>query len=210
MTMAKIQKSSQTLTPFGGINFTNEEFSRCGLSQLIDNQLGYRQSTKGFKHSDIIRSWFDIFFCGGDVAEDIQEHLRQTLEAIPQNKVPSADTLLRALSELSIENQTVKSSAGNSYSININKKMLDLNIKMLLMLKLINKKDLQDLDFDNQILENEKYDAKKTYKMNTGYFPGIATIGKHIVYIENRDGNANVKMNQAELLMRCFNLLNDN
>jgi hypothetical protein len=56
--------------------------------------LCYRQSTKGFKHSDIVRTWFNIFFCGGDVAEDIQEHLRQTLEAIPQNKVPSTDTLL--------------------------------------------------------------------------------------------------------------------
>jgi len=29
--------------------------------------------------------------------------------------------------------------------------------------------------------------------MNTGYFPGVATIGNTIVYVENRDGNANVK-----------------
>jgi hypothetical protein len=27
MTMAKVQKISQTITPFGGINFINEEFS---------------------------------------------------------------------------------------------------------------------------------------------------------------------------------------
>jgi hypothetical protein len=210
MTNAKIQKSSESITPFAGIFFSNKEFTRCGLAQLIDNKLGYRQSTKGFKHSDIIRSWFNIFLCGGAVAEDIQEHLRQTLESIPQNKVPSADTLLRELTELSTENQIVKSSTGNSYNTNINEKMLDLNLKSLISLGLLKKKELHDLDFDNQILVHEKWDAKKTYKMNTGYFPGVAGIGDKIVYVENRDGNANVKINQAELLSRCYKMLNDN
>jgi hypothetical protein len=136
--------------------------------------------------------------------------MRETLEAIPQNKVPSADTLLCELTELFADNKTIKSSAGNSYKINIPEKLLDLNIKMLLKLKLLNKKELQDFDFDNQILAHEKYDAKKSYKMNSGYFPGIATIGKHIVYLENRDGNTNVKIDQSELLKRCYKLLNDN
>ena len=210
MTGTKVEKISQTITPFGGINFINEAFFRCGLAKMIDSELGYRQSTKGFKHSDIIRSWFEIFFCGGDVAEDIQEHLRETLEAIPRNKAPSADTLLRELSELSTDNQTVKSSTGHFYKININEKLLDINIRLLLKLKLLNKDELQDFDFDNQILAHEKYDAKKTYKMNSGYFPGIATIGKQIVYLENRDGNANVKIDQSELLTRCYQLLNKN
>ncbi|GHT19985.1 hypothetical protein FACS189429_8050 [Bacteroidia bacterium] len=135
MTTTKVQKNLQTITPFAGINFINEAFSRCGFSPLIDNQSGYRQSTKGYRHSDIFRSWFNIFFCGGEVAEDIQEHLRSTLESIPGNKVPSADTLLRELSELSTVNQVVSSSAGKSYHININEKLLALNIKMLLKLR---------------------------------------------------------------------------
>jgi hypothetical protein len=33
-----------------------------------------------------------------------------------------------------------------------------------------------DFDYDNQIIECEKYDAKRTYKHNTGYFPGVVTI----------------------------------
>jgi hypothetical protein len=61
-----------------------------------------------------------------------------------------------------------------------------------------------DFDYDNQIISHEKYDAKKTYRMNTGYFPGVATIGDKIVYIENRDGNANVKTGQAETLERAY------
>jgi hypothetical protein len=68
----------------------------------------------------------------------------------------------------------------------------------------------QDFDFDNQILAHEKYDAKKTCKMNGGYFPGIATIGKLIVYPENRDGNANVKIDQSELLTRCYQSVSKN
>ncbi len=32
-----------------------------------------------------------------------------------------------------------------------------------------------------------------------GYFPGIAQINNHPAYIENRDGNANVKTDQAKL-----------
>ena len=43
--------------------------------------------------------------------------------------------------------------------------------------------------------------------MNKGYFPGVATIGNNIVYIENRDGNANVKFKQAQTLERAFGLL---
>ena len=46
--------------------------------------------------------------------------------------------------------------------------------------------------------------------MNTGYFPGVATIGNTIVYVENRDGNANVKTAQAETLERSYTLLNNN
>ncbi|GHV72258.1 hypothetical protein FACS1894201_00460 [Bacteroidia bacterium] len=60
-----------------------------------------------------------------------------------------------------------------------------------------------------QITAHEKWDAKKTYKMNTGYFGGVATIGNMIVYYENRDGNANVKLCQAETLLRAYKILLD-
>ena len=48
---------------------------------------------------------------------------------------------------------------------------------------------------------------RKTYKKNKGYVPGIATIGNKIIYIENRDGNANVKFEQASTLKRSYELL---
>jgi len=67
-----------------------------------------------------------------------------------------------------------------------------------------------DFIYDNQIIEHEKYDAKRIYKHTTGYFPGVATINDKIVYIENRDGNANVKILQHETLERAYELIEEN
>ncbi|MDR1865528.1 MAG: hypothetical protein LBR08_08155 [Bacteroidales bacterium] len=97
--MVKVQKNSNVSTSFAGISFIVNEFTRSGLGKLIDNELDNRISRCGYQYSDIFRTWFNIFFCGGDCAEDIAQHLRPTLENIPETKVPSPDTLLRMLDE---------------------------------------------------------------------------------------------------------------
>jgi len=188
----------------------NDAFSRSGLERLIDNQLGVRCSTCGYTYGNIFRNFFNLFLSGGECAEDIQQHFRPTLEQIPGNKVASADTLLRCFNELATENTTVVSSSEKEYKFNINEKLNDLNIKSLLLTKQLKKNKFYDFDYDNQIIEHEKYDASKTYKKNSGYFPGVASIGDKIVYIENRDGNANVKTAQAETLNRAYKILKKN
>ena len=208
--MAKIQKISKEVTPFAGIFFVHEEFNRSGINKLIDKQLGKRISTKDYSYSNLFGNFFNLMLSGGECAEDIQHHFRATLEQIPCNKVASADTFLRCFSELATENTIVVSSGKKEYQFNINKKLNDLNIKLLLHTKQLKKGKFHDFDYDNQIIEHEKYDAKTTYKKNTGYFPGVATIGNKIVYIENRDGNANVKTAQAETLERAYKLLKEN
>ena len=208
--MTKVQKISKNITPFAGIYFVNDEFNQSGLSKLIDNQLGIRASTKGYTYSNLFRNFFNLFLCGGECAEDIHKHFRPTLEQIPGNKVASPDTQLRIFNELATENTTVVSTSDKEYQFNINEKLNDLNIRSLLLTKQLEKANSYDFDYDNQIIEHEKYDAKKTYKMNTGYFPGVATIGDKIVYVENRDGNANVKTGQEETLERCYITLNNN
>ena len=208
--VTKIVKSSKNIIPFAGISFVNSEFNKCGMSQLIDNELGERASTVGYSYSDIFRNWTNLFFCGGECAEDIQVHLRSTLEQIPDNKPPSADTLLRVNKELAVENTEVVSSSGNIYNFNINEKMNRLNMKSLLLTGQLQKGINYDMDFDNQIISHNKYDASTTYKKNKGYFPGIASIGKNIIYVENRAGNANVKLEQAQTIKRIGKLLNDN
>jgi hypothetical protein len=204
--MPKIVKLSKNITPFAGISYTNAEFNRCGLGQLVDTELGIRGNSAGYSYSEIFRTWFNVFLCGGECAEDVQEHLRPTLEQIPNNRVPSASTLLRGIKELAEDNSEVVSSAGKTYNFNINDKMNDLLIKSLLLTGQLEAGKSYDFDYDNQIIEHEKYDAKRTYKKNKGYFPGVGSINDMPVFIENRDGNAGVKLNQAETLTRAYGL----
>ena len=117
----KLQKISTQVSPFSGINFLNEEYNKSGFTQLIDNQLGIRCKRYGFSYSDIIKNLMNVFFCGGDCAEDIQTHLRNTLLSIPDNNVPSADTILRGIKELSTENTTYESDNNKKYEFNINR-----------------------------------------------------------------------------------------
>jgi hypothetical protein len=206
----KVQKISSNVNPFAGISFVNNEFDKIGMSQLIDNELGARVKTIGFLYSDIIKNLCNVFFSGGDCAEDIQTHFGNHLKSIPSNHVPSADTILRGIKEVATKNSIFTSTQGNKYNFNINTKLNNLNIKSLLLTKQLEKEVYYDFDYDNQIIATEKYDTKYTYKHTKGYFPGVATIGNKIVYIENRDGNANVKIEQASTLTRAYNLLSGN
>jgi hypothetical protein len=203
----KVQKFSDTVNPFSGISFVNDNFNKIGMSQLIDNELGSRVELFGFKYSDIFRNLTNVFLSGGDCIEDISGNLGEHLKSIPNNRVPSPDTVLRGIKELSSDNVSYTSESEISYDFNINLRLNRLNIKALKLTKQLESGHSYDFDYDNQILANNKYDAKKTYKKNKGYFPGIATINDKIVYIENRDGNANVKFKQAETLTRAYELL---
>ena len=208
--MVKVEKISQNFTPFGGISFVHDLFKSSGMRKLIDKELGMRVSTCGYTYGTLFGNWFDLFLCGGDCAQDIEEHLRETLVSIPDNKVSRADTLLRCLKELSVKNTPFTSDNGITYQFNINQKMNTLMLKSLLLTGVLEKGKSYDFDYDNQIIEHEKYDAKRTYKKNTGYFPGVCTIGNRVVYIENRDGNANVKTEQAQTLTNAYRLLAEN
>jgi hypothetical protein len=206
----KLQKTLTNVSPFAGISFVNQEFNKSGLSKLIDNELGVRVRTVGFSFSEIFRSLTNVFFSGGSCAEDIQTHLGKHLKSIPGNNVPSADTILRGIKQLATQNLTFISKQKKSYAFNINTKLNVLNIKSLLLTGQLKKDTYYDFDYDNQIISTEKYDAKLTYKHTKGYCPGVASIGNKIVYVENRDGNANVKFEQASTLSRAYNLLNEN
>ena len=180
--VTKIQKLSQNITPFAGISYVNSEFTRCCLAQLIDNELGVRALRVGYSYSDIFRGWTNLFFCGGECAEDIQVYVRNSLEQIPGNSVPYPDTLLQGIKELAEKNTEIFSTSGKTYQFNINEKMNRLNLKSLLLTGQLEGGKSYDFDYDNQIIAHEKYDAKQTYKKNSGYFPCIATIGDKVVY----------------------------
>jgi len=203
----KVQNFKTSVNPFSGNSIVNYQFNKSGLTQLIDNELGQRVEYVGYQYGEIFRNLTNVYLSGGDAIEDINTHFREHLESIPYNNVPSADTVLRAFKELTTKNTSYVSDSGISYNFNINNKLNLLNIKSLKLTNQLKRGCSYDFDYDNQINANNKWDAKTTYKKNKGYLPGIATIGKSIVGIENRDGNANVKFKQEDTLERFYTLL---
>jgi hypothetical protein len=205
----KITTSKSVVNPFGGFNFCVDLLEKEGIPQLIDQHLGKRVLYGGFDYSQILLNQLAVYFTGGDCAEDINEHLRPHLKQVKGIEVCSADTLLRGIKELSTPSEMLVSSTGVAHQFNINLSLNQLLLKALKHTRQINTKEGYTLDYDNQVIATEKYDAKRTYKQCQGYQPGVACIGEHIVYIEGRNGNSQAKYQQKETLSRAFNLLDN-
>lgn len=111
--MAKVQIKSEQITPFGGIFCVMEEFDAL-LSNIIDSTLGPRTKTFGYQYSEIFRSLMCVYFCGGSCVEDISTHLMSHLSFHPVLRSCSADTILRAIKELTVPNITYTSSVSGN------------------------------------------------------------------------------------------------
>lgn len=207
--MAKIQIKSEKLTPFGGIFSIMAQFNSM-LSSVIDSTLGYRCTSVGYQYSEIIRSLMSVYFCGGSCIEDVTTHLMPHLSLHPTLRTCSADTILRAIKELTIDNISYTSDTSKNYDFNTADKLNTLLINALQSTNQLKAGEEYDVDFDHQFIEAEKYDAKPTYKKFLGYRPGVAVIGDMIVGIENSDGNTNVRFHQKDTLKRLFERLKQN
>ena len=203
----KITTSTANIKSFGGFNFISAEFDKLKLPKLITKHLGKRSLLAKYSFSDVIKNLWAITFAGGDCAEDIQTNLKDELLQIENLNVCSPDTILRLQKQLSLDKEIhiSKSNSVNEFSKHV--ALNAMNLEMLVDSEILKPNQFYDYDFDNQFIATEKYDSKKGYKMKHGYFPGVATIGKHIVYFENRNGNSNVKFKQTETLQAAYDLL---
>jgi len=206
----KIEKNNQIINPFGGINFVVEQIRNAGIAELIDNELGKRPKQATYSYSDVFLNMWSVFFCGGDCAEDLNQHLKDYLKSTPGLHIADADTVLRVLKGLKTDKEKVITTDSKVYETSKNDQLNQLNISILKATKQLKEGQYYDFDYDNEVLRTEKYDTKKTYKMVNGYFPGMATISGMPVYIENRDGNMNVKTDQASVLTRSYKMLLNN
>lgn len=143
--------------------------------------------------------------------EDVNFFWQEAFKANPDYRFCSADTIGRYLRGLAVENTEIHAvTSGKTYQFNINDRLNCLLLKSLLKLGMVNETEPVVFDYDNQFIPTEKYDAIYSYKKANGYFLGIAQINLHPFYIENRDGNASVKLEQAETLERAFAQLKAN
>ena len=150
-----------------------------------------------------------VYFCGGSCIEDVTTHLMYHLSLHPTLRTCSADTILRAIKELTRITFPTHPTLAETYDFNTADKLNTLLLNCLcLSTGQLKEGEGYDVDFDHQFIEAEKYDAKPTYKKFLGYRPGVAVIGDLIVGIENNDGNTNVRFHQKDTLKRFFEGLN--
>lgn len=196
---------SAGISGFGGMNFVADFFDKNGIGCLFNKLLPALPSQSKFSWRDVFYGLCAVYLCGGDCLEDLNHHIKGHFKNNPKLNLPSADTLLRRMSQLAVMPDQTKTPRGlveHSYCVNA--------LLEDLMIRLLNKTDIQQqdelvLDYDNTILFCEKSDSKMSYKRAPGYQPGVATLNREfIVYLENRNGNSDAKSFQPETLKRLF------
>lgn len=186
-----------------------EELDKLDIGGLFKDHLSEFSPQSTYDWRDILYSFWSVFFCGGDCAEDLGGNLKSGLSQHPNLSVPSPDRVLFRLKELAIQSQafvTKRSSAEHLFAVN--DQLNRLNLSLCEQLFSMSKKPVT-LDYDNTLCYTKKKDATRTYKSEDGYQPGAAFIGRQVVYVENRTGNSSAHVGQHETLQRVFSLLEE-
>jgi hypothetical protein len=201
-------QNSNTISAFGGINFVFKYLEEGNYNDLFNKYFPSLAHQSIYSWKDIIYSILSIYLCGGDCIEDLQLHLKTHFQRNPFINLPSSDTVLKRLKELTEDcNQCFTKRGSVEHTYNRNSRLEDFNVALLKKLGAFSKDEIT-IDYDNTILFTEKSDSKMTYKRNPGYQPGVCTLNEEqVLYIENRNGNSDAKSFQIDTLGRLFSLL---
>lgn len=196
---------STGISSFGGMNFVADYLDEIGIGSLCEAQLPSLASQSTYSWRDVFYALCTIYLCGGDCPEDLNHHIKGHFKNNPKLNIPSADTLLRRLSNLvekAKKGRTARGVVEHSYCVH--GLLEDLMIQMLDKTGVFEQGQMV-IDYDNTILFCEKSDSNMSYKRAPGYQPGVATLNReHVVYLENRNGNSDAKSLQSETLQRLF------
>ena len=208
MMATKVQIKDEKYMPYGGIYFVIREFLNM-MAPIIDSYLGIRSKLFGYQYSEISLAMLCNFMCGGDRTEDIYR-IHDMIEQKPGLRICSPDTVLRALTELSVDDTVYTSDSGKSYRFNTAERLNGLLMYAAVRSGMLHPGEEYDFDFDHEYVASETWDARPTYKGHDGYSPACAVLTSLrenldiIAGIENRDGNATVKFHQEDTLMRIL------
>jgi hypothetical protein len=201
--------NSSPVSAFGGLNYVIKEAIDLKINSLLNSTLPALPNQCKYNWFDIIMSYWSVFFCGGDCAEDLAINLKEGFRGTPFINIPSPDRVLERIKSLSVRPQYFTAKRGKvEHHFSLAEELNRLNIKMLSLLDGFEKNNVV-LDYDNTLIFTGKADAQLTYKKENGYCPGVGTIGKHIVYVENRNGRSNAHILQHETIERMCLLLHE-
>lgn len=201
-------RHSHSINPFGGVNFVLESISDLGINDILNKELPPLAVQSKYKWSDILNTFWSIYFCGGDCIEDCAGNLRQYLNPNPLVNLCSPDRIIDRFKQLSKANiYPISYRSKKKHEFSVNDKLNSLGISIL--------KKLNDfscskniLDYDNTVIHTNKADSKYSYLNKKGYCPGVGFLNNQVVYVENRNGNSDAGSHQAQTLQRMFDLLN--
>jgi len=207
--MMQVTNSEREVTPFGGINFVYQAIEQFGLPRFLDNELGHRSIFTKYTHSDVVLSLFAKSLTQGSCLSDL-EVVKAKLAGQRFSPIPSPDTVEYVCQGLKQSNQEKTTIDGVVHQLNYDNRLNKLLVKLAGKCNLLKPSDGQGytLDYDNVVIENEKQDARFSYKKTKAYHPGFAFIGRIPVHIENRNGNTPASYGQKETLGRCLDNLN--
>lgn len=202
--MYKVKQSSKNITPFGGLNFIYSAINEKGIATFLNEKMGNRDPRAQYSYSDVILSLLGNSLSQGEYLSDLEQFKNKYSNQIFDG-IPSPDTVEYVCQELKTETIIEKIYNRVVHEFNYNNKMNETLVALCVKTGLLNPSEKNYiLDFDNVVVENEKQDAKKSYKKINGYHPNFTFIGRLPVHIENRNGNTPAKYKQKEVLERCF------
>ena len=205
--MDKVKQSQKNITPFGGLNFIYKAISTAGIDKFIDESIGQRSIYAKYSYSDVVLSLLGNSLSQGSFVADL-EVLKSKFSEQVFNKIPSPDTVEYVCQELKHTNIVKTTDTGVvhelNYSQSFNETLVALGVKTKQLKKTTRG---YTMDFDNVVVENEKQDAKMSYKKIKGYHPNIAFIGRLPIHIENHNSNTPARFEQKQTLERCFDNL---
>jgi hypothetical protein len=205
--MNKVKQSRQNITPYGGLNFIYDAINRSGIGDWIDQQIGYRSILAQYSYSDIVLSLFGNTLVQGSFVADLQILKARFAEQV-FHMVPSPDTVEYVCQELKRATIVKTAPSGVVHELNYIDRFNEILVALAVKTKQLKPDTVgYTMDFDNVVIENQKQDAKLSYKMVKGYHPNIAFIGRLPIHIENHNGNTPAKYGQKETLERCFDNL---
>ena len=124
--------------------------------------------TFGYQYGEALLAMMCNFVSGGNRTEDINV-LKGKLPQRPGFRICSPDTVLRCLSELSVEDVVYTSPKGREYRFNTAERLNGLLVYTAVRSGLLMPGHEYDLDFDHEFLESETWESLPTYKGFRGY-----------------------------------------
>jgi len=219
----KVTRSDRKVTPYGGVIPILKILRDHGIPDLINKVLGKRPPQAQYSYDEIIITMLMMIYCGCDRLSNITL-LEEKLAGVLGFEIPSHDTIGRVLKSLATKNNISehvtrgkitskderKRKGRKTYEIitvretNENHKLNELLVRTLKSFKVLSADENTTVDIDATIIPTKAYQAKKTYKKMTGFFPMVSLIGDYPVYIGMRNGNVSP---MAEIKKTVINTL---